>query len=422
MQQVKILWQAIRELGWKNLFLYASYQAKLSTPYFRFVTPIDADKKPLPLMDLSSPGFFSLPTLSTFQKIPGFTLNNTLQESEEILEGRVRIFQQPAQKWIVRPPHAEQHWTEIKENPTELDIKDIWEPARFGWVFSLGKAYWLTRDERYSQIFWTLLDDFFQKNPVNCGENWFSAQEVGLRLLALLFGWQAFSSSSALLPERIKRLSQIIFLHARRIPPTLAYARAQNNNHLLSEAIALYAAGTLFQNSKEGRHWKKLGWHWLNGALRDQISSSGEYIQHSMNYHRLMLHLSLLADMIARKNGDFLPPSSRDQLAKATTWLLAQLDPISGQVPNLGSNDGALLLPFGQQDFSDYRPIAQAASLAFLKRRTLPPGPWDELALWLGLNINQSQSDTPPTSPAAHRLDSAHSWATLRSIPKVAYP
>ena len=60
------------------------------------------------------------------------------------------------------------------------------------------------------------------------------------------------------------------------------------------------------------------------------------------------------------------------------------IDPGSGRAPNLGANDGALLLPLSSSAFDDYRPTVQAAARAFL-RLGLPPGKWDELSIWLGL-------------------------------------
>jgi hypothetical protein len=69
--------------------------------------------------------------------------------------------------------------------------------------------------------------------------------------------------------------------------------------------------------------------------------------------------------------------------------------------------------------FSDYRPVLQAASLAFLGERPFAPGPWDEMALWL-------QADLPATKPREIALPSSPitihspasnlhpSWAYLR--------
>ena len=59
--------------------------------------------------------------------------------------------------------------------------------------------------------------------------------------------------------------------YAERIPPTLGYARAQNNNHLLSEAAALYTAAAVLPEHPGAARWRRLGWRWLQAGLDEQI-------------------------------------------------------------------------------------------------------------------------------------------------------
>ena len=125
----------------------------------------------------------------------------------------------------------------------------------------------------------------------------------------------------------MERLSRSIARHADRIPQTLVYARAQNNNHLVVEAVALYTAGALLHRSR----LQNLGWKWLNRALQGQIGSFGEYIQHSTNYHRLMLQAVLWADAVRRALGENWPPATREALTRASHWLFSMLDPDSGR-------------------------------------------------------------------------------------------
>ena len=42
------------------------------------------------------------------------------------------------------------------------------------------------------------------------------------------------------------------------------------------------------------------------------------------------------------------------------------IDPASGQTPNLGANDGALIFPLSSNPINDFRPTVQAAARAFL--------------------------------------------------------
>jgi asparagine synthase (glutamine-hydrolysing) len=88
------------------------------------------------------------------------------------------------------------------------------------------------------------------------------------------------------------------------------------------------------------------------------------------------------------------------------------LDPGSGGVPNLGANDGALILPLSSSRFEDYQPTVQAAARAFL-RTALPSGDWDELSIWLGLPAGAHNADA--SAYAAEHLRAPNSWTFLRA-------
>ena len=132
-----------------------------------------------------------------------------------------------------------------------------------------------------------------------------------------------------------------------------------------------------------------------------------------MNYHRLMLHAALQAQLF----GQAFPQATARRLAAAALWLLAQVDPRSGRAPNLGSNDGANILPLSSGEFGDFRPVAQAAARAFLGQAAFPPGAWDEMACGCGSLCWTVRRSLP--YPKAQRFTAwaiPHSWATLRAV------
>jgi hypothetical protein len=154
-----------------------------------------------------------------------------------------------------------------------------------------------------------------------------------------------------------------------------------------------------------------------------QIGSDGAYSQHSTNYQRLMLQLALWMNALARMQGRTFPVESRSCLAQATRWLLDLMDHESGTAPNLGPNDGAYILPLTVCPFADYRPVLQAAGLAFLGQKPIQGGVWDELSLWL---CPETHPDNPAPddklkqtrlSQTPHILVSpgGESWAYLRA-------
>ncbi len=332
------------------------------------------------------------------------------------LPGRVRLFGGQAVPLEITFKEPLKHWTDYVSHPRLLaslysrvpDVKFLWEPARFGWGFVLGRAYYLSGKEKYAEAFWKYFECFTDGNPAYLGPHWMNGQEVAIRLMAFVWAAQIFEGAEASSPARQTRLTESLAVHAARIPPTLIYARSQENNHLILEAAALYTAGTALDQPK----WRELGWLWLNRGLQRQISSYGEYIQHSTNYHRLMLQTVLWVDAILRKQRRQWPSATHEAVIRASHWLFSMIDPTSGRVPNLGANDGALLLPLSVAEFNDFRPSVQAAARAFL-RTGLPPGVWDEMSVWLGLSPSMRTADSD--AYMTEHLRARNSWGYLRA-------
>jgi asparagine synthase (glutamine-hydrolysing) len=59
------------------------------------------------------------------------------------------------------------------------------------------------------------------------------------------------------------------------------------------------------------------------------------------------------------------------------------MNPMDGRLPNYGANDGAHPMILSCTDFSDFRPLVQALSVASRGERLYEPGPWDEMPAWL---------------------------------------
>jgi len=81
--------------------------------------------------------------------------------------------------------------------------------------------------------------------------------------------------------------------------------------------------------------------------------------------------------------GDDFPTRAHACAERALGWLLEMVDARSGGAPNYGLNDGARVLPLAATDYTDFRPVAQAAHYALRGSRCYEPGPWDEKLLWL---------------------------------------
>jgi hypothetical protein len=355
---------------------------------------------------------------------------SVLAEAEGVLSGNLPYFGQLSfacgfpPRWFENPTTGQcvspqQPWTQIRFASSAYgDLKFILEPSRFLFVYPLIRAYALTDDERYPRAFWHAIEDWACQSPPMTGPLWICGQECSLRILAWSFGLHAFIHSPSTTNQRVALLISMIAAHAWRTAQTLGYARSQRSNHLISEAVGLWTAGTLYPELKKAEAWKNLGADLLHEAVLDQITPLGVSHQHSFNYQRMILHLSLWTLRLAEIHDVPLPEGVRVRTQAAFDFIRSWVDPTTGSVPNYGSNDGSLIFPLAPGSYHDYRPLLQLGA-AVLNRPAIEQGPWDEAALWFGVKPSLAErSDNLPASSVDtgyFRLGDKNSWALIRA-------
>jgi hypothetical protein len=314
-------------------------------------------------------------------------------------------------------PH--QLWTQMRFASSEYgDLKFIIEPSRFLFVYPLVRAYALSGDERFPQAFWSAIEDWARCSPPMSGPLWICGQECSLRILAWTFALHAFIHSPSSTTEHVSLLVSMIAAHAWRTAQTIGYARSQRSNHLISEAVGLWTAGTLYPELREAQVWQNLGAHLLQEAVLDQITPAGVSQQHSFNYQRMILHLLLWTLRLAEIRDAPLPDDIRARTQAAFDFMRPWVDPVSGLAPNYGSDDGSLILPLAPGAYRDFRPLLQLG-VAVLHSPALQSGPWDEAALWFGVKPATVEKTSPSPLPSAEtgyfRLGDENSWALIRA-------
>lgn len=319
-------------------------------------------------------------------------------------------------------PSPDSHWSSIDESKLD-DIKLWWELNRFSWVFYLARAYLRTHDESYPETFWVLVESWMAQNPPNRGVNWVCGQETAFRAMALCFGFYVFQRSGHTTAERVCRMLALMAAHASRIDAFHEYAQSQKNNHGISEGVGLWTIGLLFPELRRSARWKSRGKRIIEVETRRQLYPDGSYIQHSTNYHRLLLQDLAWALRLAACNSEHFEPDILRHFRKATQFLYSLVDPYSGWAPNYGANDGALVLPLSDCSFPDMRPVLQACYFLAEKKRLYPPGPWDEEMILMNGEAAE-RAAVQATVPSATALTAEwggyytirnhSSWAMLR--------
>lgn len=353
--------------------------------------------------------------------------NHAIQEANKLLSGELQYFSHEYHKtgfppnWHKDPITNYQlpiglHWSQISDDST-ADIKFIWEPNRFAFVYPLVRAYTITQDEKYPQAFWQLIQNWADHNPPNTGANWKDGQEIALRLMAWTFGFYAFIHSPSTTNLQISQFAQLVAAQTERIYKNIGYAISTRSNHTISEAFGLWMTGLLFPELKDSEKYLALGKRLLEEEAKKQIFPDGSYAMYSLNYHRFILHLYLYAIQLSELNhdnpslraalfaakqshkqargllrtGEHRPRNDgigfsdelRESISRSIEYLSHLIDPATGYMPVYGSNDGALVLPLNNCDFTDYRPLLQLGSVIITGQPIFEPGAWNEDVYWL---------------------------------------
>jgi hypothetical protein len=399
----------------------------------RIAPELDPEEMRRARLDGTIPFFFADVRVlgAQLREIIGTAGESPITQAERILAGHLpffgslsrdcgfppRWFQNPVTGQSVSPRES---WTRMRFASSSYgDLKFILEPSRFLFVYPLVRAYALSGDEKFPQAFWTAMEDWMLHSPPMQGPLWICGQECSLRILAWTFALHGFIRSPSTTGQRVSMLVSMIAAHAWRTTQSLAYARSQRSNHLITEAVGLWIAGTLCPEIPKAKSWQRKGAELLREAVLDQITPDGVSQQHSFNYQRMILHLLLWTLRLSEIHQAPLHPSIRTRTQSAFDFLRQWVDKESGLVPNYGSDDGSLILPLTSAAYRDFRPLLQLGA-AVLDRPPLPRGPWDEAPLWFGVKPANTPATEPPTSiPSVEtgyfRLGDVTSWAMIRA-------
>jgi hypothetical protein len=262
-------------------------------------------------------------------------------------------------------PNISDHWTKLPDFiPDTGDIKNIWEISRFNWLLVFAAAYSLSKSEKYLITMNNWVADWVRNNPPNVGPNWKCGQETSLRAINIIVAFELMGCEK-LTPA----LLQFLRIHLARIRPTLSYAKSQDNNHGISEAIAmLMISAFLIRTTGEKKYTSSLnvGYRLLENRVSHLILDDGSFSQHSMVYHRMILDLLSIVEIFRRRwQLKLFSMTYYSKIELAIVWASSIVDHVSGDAPNLGANDGTQLFRICNDSYRDFCPSLTLASSVF---------------------------------------------------------
>lgn len=156
---------------------------------------------------------------------------------------------------------------------------------RHNWMPLQGKAYQNSHDEKYILSWKEVYTDWIARNPKPDGKpdkfKWYQLQ-VSTRIMGQTESFEYFKSSPNFTSEW---LSFFLIHFAEHADYLSLYKYAGENNILLSQAVALVFAGTLFPELKNAPQWQKTGCDIINEQTTKLFLKDGMTNDLSLHYH-----------------------------------------------------------------------------------------------------------------------------------------
>ena len=275
------------------------------------------------------------------------------------------------------------------------DHKFIWELSRHQHLVLLAQAHLFTGKPEYLNEISNQLESWFEQNPFQRGINWASALEVAFRALSWIWLWHL--CGEAMLPNLRERFLTSLYQHGLHLAENLSVYFSPNT-HLLGEAVALHALGTLFPSFPGAASWQQRGGQIVEEQLSFQVKPDGSHFEQSTYYHVYALDFFVFYYLIAGKPAHLEPAILR--MADYLHWLLGP----ARRIAFFGDDDGGRL--FHPQGKRDEFGRASLATCGVLFHRETWLGTREDLnaqaVWWLGASV----------------LSNAHAFTEAPSVPK----
>ena len=260
------------------------------------------------------------------------------------------------------------------------DIKVIWEASRLTHFLYFVRAYLITGNKKYYIAFSEQLKLWLADNPYSFGVNYKCGQECTLRMMNVLMVYTVFHYCKLITTDDENNVRSLVGVCYKKVLSNFFYAhKCIKNNHTFSEICGLIVGAWCCTDNKRLRKAYEL----LDKETVNQFLPDGGYTQYSFNYQRFTLQLFECVYKISEKTSISISDKSRE-LIRNSILLMYQAQDITGDVPNYGSNDGALIFPLAACNYRDFRPNLNTIYALTTGKKLYDAGDYDEELLWFG--------------------------------------
>jgi hypothetical protein len=257
------------------------------------------------------------------------------------------------------------HWSQLNYLDAEVagDKKVTWELNRHQYFLTLGRAYWLTGNERYAEVFVSHITSWMDQNPPKLGINWASSLEIAFRSISWLWSLQFFAGSPSLNTDVLLRMMKFLYLNATHLETYLS-TYFSPNTHLTGEALGLFYIGLMLPEFKDAVRWRDLGLEILESQLPRHVQPDGVYFEQSSYYHRYTADFYVHLAVLLRRN-NMTPPASLEPMLELLLDHLMYITRPDGTTPFFGDDDGGRLAMLDDRPANDFRSLLSTGAVLF---------------------------------------------------------
>lgn len=281
------------------------------------------------------------------------------------------------------------------------DARVLWELNRLAHFITLGRAYAITNDDRFSAEFFRQVAGWRSQNPLARGVNWSCAMEVALRAMNLLATFVLFLRSPQMDELALKELLKLFDQHGAHTRRNLEFSHIATSNHYLSDVTGLLWIGVMLPELEAAREWRELGLREMLREMDKQVLSDGADYEASTGYHRFKLELFLYSFVLCHLNGIDVNEKYWNKLRAMLEYIRAYLRP-DGRAPLIGDSDSGQVMPMVRRAADDHAYVLALGAAVFQEPRFKITGVSEpEELLWILGSQGVRDYEALPTGEAA---------------------
>jgi hypothetical protein len=263
------------------------------------------------------------------------------------------------------------------------DARVTWELNRLAHFITLGRAYMVTNDERFSAEFFSQLESWRIQNPVARGVNWNCAMEVALRAMNLLGAFALFLRAPQMDELMLKQMLQMFDQHGAHVKRNLEFSNIATSNHYLADVTGLLWIGVILPELQAADEWREFGLRELLNEIDKQTLPDGADYEASTGYHRLKVELYLYSMVLCHLNGISIQERYWTKVRAMIEYIAAYLRP-DGRAPLIGDSDSGQAFPMVRRTADDHGYVLALGAAIFQEPRfELPTDELPEELLWI---------------------------------------